>query len=226
MWHAKPSGSYGYSSTEGYENIVEMSGYFTSLGYTLESQAGIIGNAVAESGLNPWRWQSDTYNLNGGYGLFQFTPASGYIDGCKDIQFYAPNLSTSEVTEGAEATDGMAQLQAFAFNTLSKWGSGCWRSYWNKTTYADLYAVRERILNTYGSGSSLSMEQFKTIDNVYDATFAFLACFEGPAVPNMSTRYEYASAVYEILTGKLPDDPTTPTTKRKSLPIWMMLRPF
>lgn len=218
-WNAKPSGSIGYSTTEGQENIAEINMFFNEREYTLEAQAGIIGNVIGESGLNPWRWQGDTYSLSGGYGLFQYTPASGYIDGCSHLEYYAPNLSTTSITSGADPTDGIAQLTAFADNTLSKWGSGCWRPYWNPSTYSELYALRRTILNTYGDGSSLTMEQFKNIDDVYSATFAFLACFEGPLVPNMDIRYEYASTVYEMLGGELKP-------RRKKMPIWMMLRPF
>ena len=71
-WHGKPSGGYSMSSTEGTENIYEMHYMFDAAGYTLESQAGIIGNVVNESALNVWRWQGDTVNMYyGGYGLFQ-----------------------------------------------------------------------------------------------------------------------------------------------------------
>ena len=52
-WHAKPSGGYGYNSTEGRANIEQINGILNELGFTLESQAGILGNIVAESALNP-----------------------------------------------------------------------------------------------------------------------------------------------------------------------------
>lgn len=232
-WYAKPSGAIGYNTDEGRANIQEMCNFFNERGYSIESQAGIIGNSVAEGGLNPWRWQGDKYNQSLGYGLFQYTPASDYINGCTHIQYHAPNLSVTEVTDGASPTDAIAQMIVFDQNTLYKWGSGCWRPYWDKDTYADLYDVRNRLLELYGNGSSLTMQQFKAIDNVYYATFAFLACFEGPTAPSMDIRYEYASDIYKILTGENPDDPVippdnpiTPNPKRKKLPIWMMVRPF
>ena len=53
----------------------------TSKGWTLNAIAGILGNMQAESAINPGRWQSDDVgNLNGGYSLVQWTPASKYID--------------------------------------------------------------------------------------------------------------------------------------------------
>ena len=65
-WYAKPSGGYGYNSTEGRANIEQINGILNELGFTLEAQAGILGNIVAESALNPWRWQGDTVNQSGG----------------------------------------------------------------------------------------------------------------------------------------------------------------
>ncbi len=210
-WYAKPSGYYGYGSTEGRANIAMMNGYFNGENFSLASQAGIMGNAVAESGLNPWRWQNDTYNRNSGYGLFQYTPAYGYLDNCQDIAGYGPNLSTSSTTSGARPEDGWAQCVAFATDRLSKWVSYCWRDYWDRNTYSNLWQTRQQIVSTYGNGSSLTLAQFKTIPDVYMATFAFLACFEGPQVPNMQTRWESAAAIYEQLTGDRPPDPPTPT---------------
>lgn len=53
----------------------------TEKGWTLNAIAGILGNMQAESSINPGRWQSDDVgNLNGGYSLVQWTPASKYID--------------------------------------------------------------------------------------------------------------------------------------------------
>lgn len=225
-WNAKPLGSYTFDSSEGKENTREIASFLSSRGYTVSSQAGIAGNSFAESGLNPWRWQSDTVNISAGYGLFQYTPASKYIDGASDVQHYAPNLSTTGITVGAQPTDAIAQLTVLDSNILGTWVGTCWRSYWAPSDYPDLYEASQRILQTYGANGVLSLEQFKTINNVWDSTFAFLACFEGPAVPNMDIRYSYASTAYIIITGFDPDPPTpTPTTPRK-LPLWMMLRPF
>ena len=214
-WHAKPSGYYGYATNDGKENIYEMNKFFNNRGYTLQAQAGIIGNVIGESGLNPWRWQNDTYDLSGGYGLFQYTPAQGYIDGGVNLEHYAPNLSVTTITDGADPKDGIAQLTAFADNSLGKWMSSCWRTYWDTYEYSELFELRNRILSVYGDGYTLTMDDFKGIDNVYNATFAFLACFEGPAVPNMESRYAYASDVYVYLKGNTPDNPNPPPNKKK-----------
>lgn len=209
-WHAKPSGGYGYNSTEGRANIEQINGILNELGFTLESQAGILGNIVAESALNPWRWQGDTVNLSGGYGLVQFTPASDYIGSMQHLDGYGPNLSASYQTEDARPEDGYAQMLCIANDYLGKWVSYCWRDYWSTASYPALWAQRNRIVQQYGTGSALTLSQFKSITNVGDATLAFLACFEGPAVPNYQTRYESAAAIYEYLSGGVTPDPPDP----------------
>lgn len=213
-WYAKPSGGYGYNSTEGRANIEQINGILNSYGFTLEAQAGILGNIVAESALNPWRWQGDTVNLSGGYGLVQFTPARDYIDKMQNVDGYGPNLSTSYQTDGARPEDGYSQMLCIANDYLGKWVSYCWRDYWSTASYPTLWAQRNRIVQQYGTGSALTLSQFKNITNVADATFAFMACFEGPAVPNYKTRYDSAAAIYEYLSGgAIPDPPDPGPTK-------------
>lgn len=201
-WNAKPSGAYALESAEGIENQIEYYNYFQSIA-TRDCIIGMLCNVFAESGLNPWRWQSDTVNLSGGYGLYQFTPASGYIN-LTGIIGHSPNMSTS-IIDGGNISDAIAQMYVLANDTLSKWNSTCWRSYWSTITYADLYNnLRPHILNTYGDGTSLTMAQFFNINSAYDALFAFMACYEGPAVPNLQAR----AAWIPIIDGNLPQ-PTT-----------------
>lgn len=223
-WSAKPYGPYSSGSDEWKGNLDEIGSILTGLGYTVEAISGVVGNVMAESGTNPWRWQSDQVNVDMGYGLFQYTPASGYFSGAADLPGFSPNRSTETVTEGATPEDGQAQVLAFANNTLGKWVSSCWRSYWSQTKYPELYDLRKTILDTYGDGSTLSMAQFATIDDLQSATFAFLACFEGPAVPNLTPRYNNAALAYEYYTGNPPTPPTPPTPHTRRLPLYMMCR--
>lgn len=197
-FYAKPSGGYAISSTEGTANIYAVYDYLHALGYDKQCVNGMLGNVSAESGLNPWRWQADTVTYSDGYGLVQFTPASAYIN-LTGIPDHAPNLSVSQQTAGASPDDAKAQLYVFANDTLGKWNSSCWRSYWNPSTYPDLYAMHTSILNTWGNGSSLTINQFKLITNYQDACFAFLACYEGPGVPNYNERVALAAQVKAVL---------------------------
>lgn len=230
-WHGKPSGGYATNSTEGIANIWEMHYIFQSNGYALEAQCGAIGNVINESALNVWRWQNDTVSVySGGYGLFQYTasdpPAYSdrYIDVCSSLPYYAPNMSTSTITSGAQVTDAICQMNVFMTDYLHKWNPYIWRSYW--PTDATLRAKVNHILSTYGNGTTLSMAQFKTINNIEDATIAFLGAFEGPAVPNYSVRVQSANQVYTILQGTPPFPPGPTPLPRTKIPVWMMCKPI
>ena len=221
-WYAKPSGGYDPHSVAGLMNIDAFRSQFPT--WTTESIAGMLGNVLAESGLNPWRWQRDTYNTSGGYGLFQFTPASGYLA----LSGVTPNLSTTDTTPGATPEDADRQIQAFRTDELGKWNSSAWRSYWDTTTYASLYAYRTQCLNDWGHGNGISIAEFSDCADVYAATFLFLACFEGPAVPNIDERNRNAKVMYHILTGQdptppyIPPDPEPPSPEPIPLEYWLI----
>jgi hypothetical protein len=232
MWYAKPSGAYAINSTEGTANILEINGILNGAYFTLEAQAGMIGNCYGESGLNPWRWQGDSVGYSKGYGLYQFTPARDYFNNCYDQPGYAPNTSTSSIVSGANPEDGFCQTYVVINDILNKWVGTCWRSYWSKTEYATLYQQSRNIISTYGSNDRLSLLEFRNINNIGDATLAFLACYEGPAVPNYNTRLGFANQVYSIISGDTPPPPIppippgpTPTPiPRGKLPVWMMIK--
>lgn len=219
-WSAKPKGGYSVTSEGGLNNINEIYYVLVTYGFNMESSAGVLGNVQGESGFNPWRWQSDRVNQHGGYGLFQYTPASGYIN----LPGATPNLSVTTVTPGATPEDGAYQVEVFASNSLSKWVPSAWRPYWSTTTYSDLYAKRAEWLTTWGNGSSISMEQFKQVTDIEAATFFMLACFEGPSIPDLANRYRYALKIYEILGGVVPppEPPTPPTPVPGTLKYWLL----
>lgn len=55
--------------------------YLKNKGWSMNAVAGILGNMQSESAINPGRWQSDDVgNLDDGYGLVQWTPATKYIN--------------------------------------------------------------------------------------------------------------------------------------------------
>lgn len=214
-WHAKPSGSYSIGSTEGVDNILEMAACWPA--WTDEAKSAAIGNSIHEGGLNPWRWQYDRESSipDLGYGLFQFTPGSGYVLG---VARSTPNLSTTHQTPEATPQDGATQCDVVATNELGKWVDTCWRRYWNdgggNPKYPDLYSYRQECLNRWGNGTRITLAQFGQITDIDAATFVFLACFEGPSVPNYTPRTASARQVYEIITGvtppPTPPDPPTP----------------
>lgn len=119
-WHAKEYGAYARDSNEAYENAICVYNLLHDLGWTLSAICGVYGNIEAESGYNPWRWQSDdvlSSNEEGiiasstahGYGFVQFTPAGKYIyaDEAKENTGYGPNFADWE----GNIFDGDSQLR-------------------------------------------------------------------------------------------------------------------
>lgn len=233
MWHAKPRDNYllydGMPDSDGTDNILEIRDILRTYSYTDEAITGVIMNCIHEGGLNPWRWQADTYDTSLGCGLYGFTPASRYLD--TDVYPYSihMNLSTTVITPNALPDVGAQQTRIMADGDWG-WHSSCWREYdpihdrgWNPALYPELYQKHFEILNTYGDGEDLTQQQYALINNMYDATFAFLCCFEGPKVPNYDARIENITRIYEIITGH-PPTPPTPPTRRKGMPVYMMIK--
>lgn len=240
-WHAKPSGGYLLSSTEGTDNALMMNGFMNQHGYSLPSQAAVIACNAHEGGYNPWRWGLDAppgsveYQ---GYGLFQFTPYTKYIGSPTAMQLegYAPNMSVTEVTTGANPSDGWAQMLFMDQTPASDWYYPIWRTYWNTNPnnayaltpeeYAHYRAIWRGVMSRWAINDGITQARFKEITNIEDAVFVFLGGFEGPAWPKY---YESAvdvarNQVWGIISGDTPPSPPgPPTLTRKGMPIWMYL---
>lgn len=214
MWHAKPSGAYTLGSSEANDNIMEIYNYFTALGWSLEAISGMIGNMVAESGLNPWRWQSDRVNYSGGYGLVQYTPASGYINNYgAGVTGFAPNLSTSEVL-GGNVSDAYAQMYTIANNSSGK------------------FLNRNYLCNYLDFSDCYPLSAYKVNRDLWKCSTAWLWNFEYPADHSKSVadyRYFLALQVYNYLSGETPEPPTPPPTPPPPTPpdpefnIWFII---
>lgn len=204
-WHCKPSGAYPQGSTEAEDNIWAFYDTAHSLGYSKEAIAGMLGCVARESGYNPWRWQSDKVSLTDsskGYGLFQYTPAYGYINNYGiGVEGFGPNLSTSEVL-GGKTTDGDAQIRAIV--PSHKYG----------TSQRRINAVKPYVPNWEDYNT---LDKFKTCDDVNDATAIWLAFFEGLTVNfwiYLSPRIDAAYYAYEVLGGTPPTPPTEDSRKK------------
>lgn len=198
-WSAKPSGGYGISSDEAIGNMQEIVNLLGD-SWTMEAMCGMMGVMYGESGMNPWRWQSDAVDLTSsvkGYGLMQFTPAYGYINNYGvSIDYFAPNLSVTEVTAGAAPTDGRAQIYVIDNDVAGK--------FINRSSWCDYYDI----------SGFYPLSTYKQQTNLYGCTVAWLFHYGGGA--NMSEsvaelRYSYAATIYELLTGYEPTDPDSST---------------
>lgn len=68
-------------------------------GWSPNAIAGMLGNMQAESGFNPGIWQNnDVGNMNGGYGLVQWTPATKYFEWCESRNLSDPSEMDNNLT--------------------------------------------------------------------------------------------------------------------------------
>lgn len=228
MWYAKPSGPYDKYSTEGTANILEMRDILRNdYGWTDEAITGAITNSIYEGGLNPWRWQQDTYPAPSGVnpdqwgcGLFGFTGYPRYLSLSGSGQM---NLSTTTTTAGASPNVGIQQVNIMADGTWG-WIAQGWRSSWDPALYPDQYNKWLQVVNAYGDGTHLYETDYAQINDIESAVMAFLCCFEGPRIPNYYARVSVANEVYAIITGHPPHPPTP--IRRKTMPVYMMIKKF
>lgn len=78
-------------------NAQEIMNQLTSRGWTKNAVAAMLGNMQTESTINPGVWESLSPNVNNGYGLVQWTPAT--------------KLMSWAEGEGLDYTSGDVQLQ-------------------------------------------------------------------------------------------------------------------
>ena len=209
-WHAKPSGPYDMGTIENEENTLEINGILNGYGFSVESQIGILANCQAESQLNPWRLEgpdSPNWTSGMGYGLYQFTPGWQYIEGCIDFPGYGPNTTIHTTLPTARPEDGYAQTMALAEDSLEKWTVYAWRDSWDRNAYPYMWQLCSEGVARWGSNGRITLAQYKTVDEPNYATAIFLACYEGPSVPNIQTRLSFVPYFASIVS---PDTPVPP----------------
>lgn len=191
-WHAKSTGGYDRASTEGTDNATMLCTALLEEGWSLNSVCALLGNGAGESGLNPWRWESDyvptvaefmgwtaAQAQHHGYGLFGFTPASRYINSNNEQTYsrygYSPNFSD----RSGNASDGEAQTRYFITTVSPNWTHNLYSYY-----YDNFINIGVNIDAFY----YMTFQEFITgkdsNDNEYslDAlTGAFELCYEKPA---------------------------------------------
>lgn len=86
-------------------NAQEIMKQLTSRGWTKNAVAGMLGNMQTESTINPGVWESLSPNVNNGYGLVQWTPATKLISWAEG--------------EGLDYTSGDVQLQRIDWEVVN-----------------------------------------------------------------------------------------------------------
>ncbi len=201
-WIAR-SGSLTQSEME--NNAMIVINTYRGMGYPDEVIAALLGNFQNESGINPLR---EEVGGGGGFGIIQWTPKQALID----------NMNTVGLSP---YTDGDNQTKLITLELQPSSGVLSW------------YTTEGFISPYYSSGATSAMigvtgEQFLHNTkgfSVQDLTTLYMIGRERPSYdPNtnhIAKRKADALTWLEFM-GDMPTP--TPTSKRKRLPIYMMLR--
>lgn len=102
-WHFN---EHGYLTTEEQQdNIIEFYNRLIINAWTVESISAMLGNIQSESSFNPGAWENgDVGNMDVGFGLVQWTPASKFINWAEG--------------DGYTYTDGNAQCDRIDFEVF------------------------------------------------------------------------------------------------------------
>lgn len=240
-WYAKTTGLYGINSAEAIANVTEIVNSLQGKGFSLRSACAIAGNIADESGYNPWRWEGDNVqSVNSisstvGYGLFQFTPPTNYINSTNYSQYindgYAPNFSD----QAGNPSDGNAQMEFMEDNYYSSYfntqaGYNRYEPYFTAAgiDISQFYWITEDEMK---SGVYTSTGNEITIANL---TGAFMLCWERPnqvyAPSHYQPRVDAAVHWWDYFNDNPPTPPDPPVPPPippyppRKMPLWMMLR--
>ena len=163
-------------------NILKFYNYFHALGWTVNSIAGMLGNIMVESGVNPgccqytsfnWDDPSSIQNTTGGIGLTQWTPARKYYNWAVDNNL-DPKSGDSQCARIKYEHDNNIQW------SLNNLGQHTWNDFVTST------------------------ETPETLARV------FVWAYERPRNPNIPQRQRNARWVYDYLTQIDPPSPPDP----------------
>ena len=181
-WHQNQNNAYlgpnnGYDpnfpSQEQLENMMMITSYMhTHTSATDACIAGIIGNMVRESTLNPNLWQNGIGVTSGGYGLVQWTPATKYLNSSYCPSDYATNATAN----------GEGQMECLVYGIEHTWDQpgGEWAPSYD--------------------GYSYTYQQFYALTDPEEACKAFLHQYERAGVAALNDRLTAAVWVFNHMT--------------------------
>lgn len=152
-----------------YENMQLVMRYFLDKGWTRNAIAGMLGNMMVESSVNPWRFQSSTITwddpaaiiaYDGGMGLTQWTPARKYYEWA--------------IAEGLDPKSGYSMCDRIYYEQLN-----------------NLQWSTDNILNYTWNDYVNSTESPETLARV------FVWAYERPAAPVVEVRQDNARWCYD-----------------------------
>lgn len=216
-WHAERTGGFDPSSTAYADNVREIYNVLTTDQYlfgdrwSYEAIVGLLCNVAQECRMNPWSYNGSRY------GLVQFT-FSYYQQNGSQYSHYAPSTGPQASGDGAQATDGIAQLQVIdnPSNTLY--------------LASEVRKQKARDLN-WSILEWTDLFSYKICDDIDEAIQAWLLFYEYPESTVEGLRREYnirkgfQARIEEILGGgPTPPPPPPPEDDRMSLYFYILKR--
>lgn len=123
-------------------NMNNVMNYFLSLGWTRNSIAGMLGNMMVESTVNPWLFQHHSLDWNdpaaiqadsGGMGLTQWTPCRKYYDWAVDSDMDPKSGNTMCARIEYEYTNNLQW-------SLDNYGQHTWNDFITSTETPEILA--------------------------------------------------------------------------------------
>lgn len=178
-------------------NAQFISEYLQSKGWTIAAAAGLMGNFLSESWLNPDVFEDrSNYNIRDlikkGYGLAQWTP------------WYGLSGSTEQQRRNYHGTNNPTFYQWCIDNNKSE-------TYWMIETQLDYIDA-----GLGASGSKTFIPQLKTASDPQQAAKDFYTNYEKSQAGTWGNRPVYAQWIYDYL-GGLPPTPA-------GIPVWLLFK--
>lgn len=176
-------GAEGQINLVGKDNIEKAFNYFLSRGLTAEQSAGIVGNLIQESNVNPSA--DNPAAVGGGGGIAQWE---------------------GERWSGSDGLLAFAQQQGKPWNDLGLQLDFIWKEMPNQ--YAGDVAALQAILPG-ASGSTSSLDAVKMSQTAAIAAQAFELTFERAGNPQMQNRINYANQILDPANGMVGNNPSS-----------------
>lgn len=170
-----------YGTLSGTTTTMQVWNYFRSAGFSEEATAGIMGNLYQESGVDPTCIQGN--GAGPAAGIAQWENYNTQSGRWREMADYCES-------QGKPWTDLKCQLDYILIEM-----PGVFRVYTGHGTY------------TYPNGTvtwwpdSITMEEYKQLDDIDTAVEIFECTFERASIPNMARRISQAHAYYDMYHG-------------------------
>lgn len=176
-------GAEGQINLVGKDNIEKAFNYFLSRGLTAEQSAGIVGNLIQESNVNP---SSDNpAAIGGGGGIAQWEGG----------RWSGPNGLLAFAQQQGKPWDDLGLQLDFLWKEMPDQYAG------------DVAALRAVLPNA--SGSTSSLDAVKMSQTAAEAAQAFELTFERAGIPRMENRIKYANQILDPANGMVSNSPSS-----------------